>query len=96
MEGNEFVLYIGTRPHFGGRTHQYPHLPDADFPKELLLLGFVGGAVDKGDLLLGYPTGHKFVLRSLYTLNVPSLFGVDKSQNTNWVRWSFWVSFQIW
>ena len=75
VEGDELVLYIGPCSHFGGRTHQHPHLPGADFPKELLLLGLVGGAVDKGDLFLGNPTGHEFFFEVIVHAECSITFG---------------------
>mgnify|MGYP000060810567 CR=1 FL=1 len=96
MESDEPILDVGSGSHFGGAAQQYPHLPGADFPKELLLLASLAALWTKAISSWGIPRATSLSLSSLYTLKEPSVFGVERSQNTNCVSRSFWEFFQIW
>ena len=46
MQGNELILDVGARAHFGRGTQQHPHLPGAHFGKQLLLFSLAVRCVD--------------------------------------------------
>ena len=63
MQGNEFILDVGARAHFGRGTQQHPHLPGAHFGKQLLLFGLAVRRVDKGDFFLRDTGVHQFLFQ---------------------------------
>ena len=49
MQGDQPVLHIGSRPHLAGAAQKNPHLPGADFGKQLFLFDLRIGIVNKGN-----------------------------------------------
>ena len=63
MQGNEFILDVGARAHFGRGTQQHTHLPGAHLGKQLLLFGFAVCRVDKGDSFFRDTGIHQFLFQ---------------------------------
>ena len=61
MQGDQPVLHIGSRPHLAGAAQQNPHLPGANFGKQLLLFDLRISTVNKGNLRFGHPPGDQFL-----------------------------------
>ena len=63
MQGNELILDVGARAHFGRGTQQHPHLPGAHFGKQLLLFSLAVRCVDKCDFFLRDTGVHQFLFQ---------------------------------
>ena len=61
VQGDEPLLDVGARAHFGGTANQDTHLTGADFSEQFFLLSFSLGAVDVGDFLGGDSHGNQLI-----------------------------------
>ena len=49
MQSDQPVLHVGSRPHLAGAAQKDPHLPGANFGKQLFLFDLRIGIVNKGN-----------------------------------------------
>ena len=61
VKRNQFVLYVGARPHLLRGAEQHPYLPGANLSKQLLLLCVCVGVMDKGYFFSRYTPGNQLL-----------------------------------